>query len=259
MKRTDANLVILTGAGISAESGLDTFRANDGLWENHRVEDVASPEGFARDPDLVHRFYNARRAQFDTVEPNAAHVALAELEAGWGGEFLLVTQNIDDLHERAGSKRLIHMHGDGRKGLCTACDERFAWEGEMYHESARTEPVEASEPPFDKLRVSANGEGSLCPSCGVAGHVRPDIVWFGEMPYQMDAIDAALMDCDLFVSIGTSGAVYPAAGFVQTAKYRGARTVEINLEPSQGSLLFDERRYGMARVEVPAWVSELLT
>ena len=258
MKRTDANLVILTGAGISAESGLDTFRAVDGLWENHRVEDVASPEGFARDPDLVHRFYNARRAQFDAVEPNAAHVALAELEAGWGGEFLLVTQNIDDLHERAGSKRLIHMHGEGRKGWCTACDERFAWDGPMHHESARAEPVEASESPFDKLRVSANGEGSLCPCCGVAGQVRPDIVWFGEMPYQMDAIDAALMDCDLFVSIGTSGAVYPAAGFVQTAKYRGARTVEINLEPSQGSLFFDERRYGMASEEVPEWVNELL-
>ena len=259
MKRTDAKLVILTGAGISAESGLDTFRAVDGLWENHRVEDVASPEGFARDPALVHRFYNARRAQFDAVEPNAAHVALAELEAGWGGEFLLVTQNIDDLHERAGSKRLIHMHGEGKCGWCQACGERFAWDGEMYPKSAHAEPVEASEPPFDKLRVSANGEGSLCPRCGVAGQVRPDIVWFGEMPYQMDAIEAALMDCDLFVSVGTSGAVYPAAGFVQTAKYRGARTIEINLEPSQGSLLFDERRYEMASIEVPKFVGELLS
>ena len=232
MKKTDANLVILTGAGISAESGLDTFRAVDGLWENHRVEDVASPEGFARDPALVHRFYNARRAQFDTVEPNAAHVALAQLEAGWGGEFLLVTQNIDDLHERAGSKQLIHMHGEGRKGWCTACEERFAWAGEM-------------------------SWASLCPSCRAAGHVRPDIVWFGEMPYDMDRIEAALMDCDLFVSIGTSGAVYPAAGFVQTAKYRGARTVEINLEPSQGSLLFDDRHYGKASLEVPSWVTDL--
>ena len=262
MKRTDAKLVILTGAGISAESGLDTFRASDGLWENHRVEDVASPEGFARDPDLVHRFYNARRAQFDAVEPNAAHVALAELEAGWGGEFLLVTQNIDDLHERAGSKRLIHMHGEGRKGWCTACDERFAWTKDMIPRSVRAEPVEAlpltgvgERQSFDKLRTN----GSVCPSCGVAGQVRPDIVWFGEMPYRMDAIEAALMACDLFVSVGTSGAVYPAAGFVQTANHRGAHTVEINLEPSQGSLLFDERRYGLASVEVSAWVSELLT
>ena len=227
------SIVILTGAGISAESGLDTFRAADGLWENHRVEDVASPEGFARDPALVHRFYNARRAQFETVTPNAAHIALAELEAGWDGAFLLVTQNIDDLHERAGSKRLIHMHGEGQGGWCTACGERFVWAGEM-------------------------SSASACPGCRKAGQVRPDIVWFGEMPYQMDAIEAALMDCDLFVSVGTSGAVYPAAGFVQTARYRGARTVEINLEPSQGSLLFDERRYGKASVEVPAWVEEML-
>ena len=232
MKRTD-NLVILTGAGISAESGLSTFRAADGLWEGHRVEDVASPEGFARDPGLVHRFYNTRRAELDTVEPNAAHLALAKLEAAWAGNFLLVTQNVDNLHERAGSKRLVHMHGELRKGWCWACDERFAWAGEM----------SASSP---------------CPSCDNAGHVRPDIVWFGEMPFEMDAIEAALMDCDLFVSIGTSGAVYPAAGFVQTARYRGARTVEINLEPSQGSLFFEERRYGRAGVEVPKWIEEIL-
>ena len=232
MRRTD-NLVILTGAGVSAESGLSTFRAADGLWEGHRVEDVASPEGFARDPGLVHRFYNARRAQIDTVAPNAAHVALAQLETGWGGDFLLVTQNIDDLHERAGSKRMIHMHGEGRRGWCLACGARFAWDGAM-------------------------SSASACPRCDEAGQVRPDIVWFGELPYQMDAIEAALMECDLFVSIGTSGAVYPAAGFVQTAKYRGARTVEINLEPSQGSLFFDERRFGPASVEVPAWVEERL-
>ena len=233
MRRTD-NLVILTGAGISAESGLSTYRAADGLWEGHCVEDVASPEGFARDPGLVHRFYNTRRAELDRVEPNAAHLALAKLEAAWAGDFLLVTQNVDNLHERAGSKRLVHMHGELLKGWCRACDERFAWAGEM---SAL----------------------SPCPSCDNAGHVRPDIVWFGEMPFEMDAIEAALMNCELFVSIGTSGAVYPAAGFVQTAKYRGARTIEINLDPSQGSLFFDERCYGLASVEVPQFVGELLS
>ena len=228
-----SNIVILTGAGISAESGLQTFRAADGLWEGHRVEDVATPEAFARDPALVHQFYNARRARLGAVEPNAAHVALARLDAEWRGELLIVTQNVDDLHERAGAKRLLHMHGEVRKGWCVGCDERFEWEGAMRTETA-------------------------CPCCGALGMVRPDIVWFGEMPYAMEAIDAALFHADLFVSIGTSGAVYPAAGFVQTAKYRGARTMEINLEPSQGSLWFDERRYGPASEEVPKWVTEML-
>ena len=228
-----SNIVILTGAGISAESGLQTFRAADGLWEGHRVEDVATPEAFARDPALVHQFYNARRARLGAVEPNAAHVALARLDAEWRGELLIVTQNVDDLHERAGAKRLLHMHGEVRKGWCVGCDERFEWEGAMRTETA-------------------------CPCCGALGMVRPDIVWFGEMPYAMEAIDAALFHADLFVSIGTSGAVYPAAGFVQTAKYRGARTMEINLEPSQGSLWFDERRYGPASEEVPKWVMEML-
>ena len=228
-----SNIVILTGAGISAESGLQTFRAADGLWEGHRVEDVATPEAFARDPALVHQFYNARRARLGAVEPNAAHVALARLDAEWRGELLIVTQNVDDLHERAGAKRLLHMHGEVRKGWCVGCDERFEWEGAMRTETA-------------------------CPCCGALGMVRPDIVWFGEMPYAMEAIDAALFHADLFVSIGTSGAVYPAAGFVQTAKYRGARTTEINLEPSQGSLWFDERRYGPASEEVPKWVMKML-
>ena len=228
-----SNIVILTGAGISAESGLQTFRAADGLWEGHRVEDVATPEAFARDPALVHQFYNARRARLGAVEPNAAHVALARLDAEWRGELLIVTQNVDDLHERAGAKRLLHMHGEVRKGWCVGCDERFEWEGAMRTETA-------------------------CPCCGALGMVRPDIVWFGEMPYAMEAIDAALFHADLFVSIGTSGAVYPAAGFVQTAKYRGARTMEINLEPSQGSLWFDERRYGPASEEVPKWVMKML-
>jgi NAD-dependent deacetylase len=227
------NIVILTGAGISAESGLQTFRAADGLWEGHRVEDVATPEAFVRDPALVHQFYNARRARLGEVEPNAAHVALARLDAEWRGGLLIVTQNVDDLHERAGAKRLLHMHGEVRKGWCLSCNARFGWDGAMGTEAA-------------------------CPTCDTVGMVRPDIVWFGEMPYDMEAIEAALFHADLFVSIGTSGAVYPAAGFVQTARHRGAETLEINLEPSQGSLYFDERRYGPASVEVPRWVAELL-
>jgi NAD-dependent deacetylase len=227
------NIVILTGAGISAESGLDTFRGVDGLWEGHRVEDVATPEAFRRDPALVHAFYNARRAQLDAVEPNAAHKALARLDAEWPGELLLITQNVDDLHERAGSKRLIHMHGENKKGWCLGCDQRFPWGEPMSEESA-------------------------CPGCGAVGSVRPNIVWFGEMPYEMDRIDEALRRCDLFVSIGTSGAVYPAGGFVQTARYCGARTLEMNLEPSAGSFLFDESRIGRAGELVPVWVEEVL-
>ena len=232
MNRT-SNIVILTGAGISAESGLATFRAADGLWEGHRVEDVATPEAFARDPALVHQFYDSRRARLGEVEPNAAHVALARLDAEWPGELLIVTQNVDDLHERAGATRLLHMHGELARGWCTACNNRFPWAG-----------------PMDSF--------SHCPTCTLPGMIRPDIVWFGEMPYAMDAIEAALRDCDLFVSIGTSGAVYPAAGFVQTAKYVGALTLEINLEPSQGSIFFNECRIGRASILVPAWVSEIL-
>ena len=171
-----ANIVILTGAGVSAESGLATFRGADGLWEGHRVEDVATPEAFRRDPALVHAFYDARRAKLGTVGPNAAHKALARLDAEWPGELLLVTQNVDDLHQRAGSKRLIHMHGELTKGWCMGCNERFGWSGAM-------------------------GEGAECPDCGTAGTVRPDIVWFGEMPYEMERIDEALQRCDLFVSV----------------------------------------------------------
>ena len=227
------NIVILTGAGVSAESGVATFRGPDGLWEGHRVEDVATPEAFQRDPRLVHAFYDARRAKLGTIGPNAAHEALARLDAEWPGELLLVTQNVDDLHERAGSKRLLHMHGELKRGWCLACDGRFEWDGDM-------------------------GEAAVCPACSTPGWVRPDIVWFGEMPYEMERIEAALQSCDLFVSIGTSGAVYPAAGFVQTARYCGAHCVEINLEPSQGSIFFHESRIGKAGELVPAWVNELL-
>jgi NAD-dependent deacetylase len=227
------NIVILTGAGISAESGLATFRGADGLWEGHRVEDVATPEAFTRDPELVHAFYDARRARLAEVEPNAAHYALAKLDDEWPGGLLLVTQNVDDLHERAGSGRLLHMHGELKKGWCLACNERFAWSGSM-------------------------GLNAACPSCEASGSVRPDIVWFGEMPYEMERIDAALQQCDLFVSIGTSGAVYPAAGFVQTARHFEARTLEFNLEPSAGSYLFDESRIGPASELVPRWVEEII-
>ncbi|HEX8644116.1 MAG TPA: NAD-dependent deacylase [Allosphingosinicella sp.] len=231
--RDIGNIVILTGAGISAESGLATFRGPDGLWEGHRVEDVATPEAFRRDPALVQAFYDARRARLKEVEPNAAHEALARLDRAWPGDFLIVTQNVDDLHERAGAQRLCHMHGELRSAWCLACDARTPWEGGL-------------------------AEGPVCPSCGAAGRMRPDIVWFGEMPYEMERIERALKDADLFVSIGTSGNVYPAAGYVQTARYVGARTLEMNLEPSSGSFLFDESRTGPAGRLVPAWVEEML-
>jgi NAD-dependent deacetylase len=226
------NIVILTGAGVSAESGLRTFRAADGLWEDQRIEDVATPEAFRRDPTLVQRFYDERRENVLAAEPNPAHRALAKLDAKWGGELLIVTQNIDDLHERAGASRVLHMHGEALSAWCTACDGRHKWLGTL-----------SDKPP--------------CPSCGVAA-LRPDIVWFGEMPYRMDEIYAALARADLFVSIGTSGAVYPAAGFVQEARRNGARALELNLERSQGSGWFDETRLGPASKLVPAWVEETL-
>lgn len=225
------NIVILTGAGVSAESGVATFRGPGGLWEGHRVEDVCTPEALARNSDLVHRFYDERRAKLASVEPNAAHRALARLDDQWAGELLLVTQNVDDLHERAGSKRLLHMHGELNAALCADCADRMPW----------TAPL----PP-----------GTPCPACG--GALRPDIVFFGEMPYAMERIEAALADADLFVSIGTSGAVYPAAGFVQTARHWGADTLEINLDPSAGSHWFAESRMGPAGALVPLWVEEVL-
>lgn len=225
--------MILTGAGVSAESGVATFRGPDGLWEGHRVEDVATPEAFVRDPALVQAFYDARRAKLATVEPNAAHQALARLDAEWAGELLIVTQNVDDLHERAGAKRVLHMHGELKSAWCLACDGRILWQETL-------------------------ADGPTCTACGESGLLRPDIVWFGEMPYRMDEIDEALSRADLFVAIGTSGAVYPAAGFVQTARYVGARTLEMNLEPSQASLFFDESRMGRAGELVPAWVDEML-
>jgi NAD-dependent deacetylase len=225
-------IVVLTGAGISAESGVPTFRDADGLWEGHRVEDVATPAAYDRQPSVVHRFYDARRAVLAGVEPNPAHHALARLEAAVGDDLLVVTQNIDDLHERAGSARVLHMHGQLLWALCRGCGSRTPWRDDL-----------ADFPP--------------CPGCG-ATELRPDVVWFGEVPYEMDRILAALEDADLFVSIGTSGAVYPAAGFVQEARAYGARTLELNLVPSEGSHLFDEARHGPASELVPAWVDEVL-
>ena len=225
-------IVILTGAGISAESGIDTFRSAGGLWEQHRVEDVATPEGFARNPNLVLNFYDMRRAALADVAPNPAHMALARLERAFKGELLLVTQNVDDLHERGGSARVLHMHGELKSALCTSCETRSPWLGTMI-----------DRPP--------------CPVCR-APTLRPDVVWFGEMPYQMGRIYQAIETCDLFVSIGTSGAVYPAAGFVQEARAAGARTLELNLEPSEGSRMFHESRLGPASIVVPEWVDEVL-
>ena len=226
------NIVILTGAGISAESGIDTFRGAGGLWENHRVEDVATPQAFAQDPNLVLRFYDMRRAAVQEKLPNAAHFALARLDAAWPGQLLIVTQNVDDLHERAGARRMLHMHGQHLNAWCTWCDARSPWRDALI-----------DRPP--------------CPRCGTRA-LRPDVVWFGEVPYHMGEIHAALRECDLFVSIGTSGAVYPAAGFVQAARELGARTLELNLEPSQGSGWFHESRHGPASEVVPAWVARML-
>lgn len=226
-------IVILTGAGISAESGLGTFRDEGGLWAQHRIEDVATPEGFARNPALVQDFYNMRRIQAAEAQPNAAHRALAELQKDFPGEVVIVTQNVDGLHEKAGSSDVLHMHGQLDQALCAACGHRWVAPMRM----AVAEP---------------------CPACH-RPTARPDIVWFGEMPYFMDHIFDHLMTADIFAAIGTSGQVYPAAGFVQEAAAAGARTVELNLAPSAVVSQFDDTRFGPATRTVPAWVTELLT
>lgn len=235
-QKDSRNIVVLTGAGVSAESGLDTFRDNGGLWEQHRVEDVATPEAFARNPELVQRFYNMRRsALLEKAKPNASHFSLAEFEKNYRkaglGDFLLVTQNVDDLHERGGSERLLHMHGELLKIHCQQT-------GKVY---TCKEEISVDRP---------------CPCCQSPGQLRPDIVWFGEMPMFMDEIEQALLSCDIFVSIGTSGQVYPAAGFVQLAKAYGAHTVELNLEASGGQ--FDEGHYGPATEVVAEYFKTLL-
>ena len=228
-------IVVLTGAGISAESGIRTFRASDGLWEDHRIEDVASPEGFKRNPSLVQHFYNMRRQQLfeSTIQPNAAHIALAELEEALGDNFLLITQNVDNLHERAGSKRLLHMHGELLKVHCRHTEQVFNF-GDQIESDTR------------------------CLCCDLTGTLRPHIVWFGEMPLYMDDIENALSQCDIFLSIGTSGSVYPAAGFVRLAEHIGAETIEINLEPAANKSAFAHHIYGAATQIVPHWVAEFL-
>lgn len=233
---TDNSIVVLTGAGISKESGLATFRDPDGIWATVRIEDVATPEAFASDPARVHGFYNARRQalQDENLAPNPAHRALAELEREWPGDVLIVTQNVDDLHERAGSENLIHMHGELRKIRCLACRHQTYWEHDL-------------------------SVDTVCPNCDTSGGLRPHVVWFGEMPLEMERIYEALGRCGTFVSIGTSGNVYPAAGFVSEVRAAGmARTLEINLEPSEGASLFQETRHGLAGELVPKFVDEML-
>jgi NAD-dependent deacetylase len=229
-------IFVLTGAGVSAESGLGTFRDKDGVWTQYDLEDVATPQGFARNPVLVREFYNARRENLAGAKPNAAHVALAHLEAeltARGGELFLCTQNVDDLHEKAGSKRVIHMHGELAVTRCHHC--------------------QAPRPDAGPLSAEA-----VCEACGRDGGARPHVVWFGEMPLYMEAIEDALAKADLFVSIGTSGSVYPAAGFVSEARAMGVATCEINLEPSANAYVFDEKVYGPASEVVPAWVEAVL-
>lgn len=227
------SIFILTGAGISAESGIQTFRGSDGLWEGHRLEDVASPGGFQRDPSMVCRFYNMRREKIRQAAPNAAHFALAKLERDFPGTVTLVTQNIDDLHERAGSHQVIHMHGEAFKARCLKC--------------------QAVSPCGTTL-----DETTRCPACGTVGTLRPHIVWFGEIPLFMEEIGHALTQADLFISIGTSGVVYPAAGFAALAVRHGIRTIEINPDSTDISPNFDEHLRGPATEKVPAWVDEIL-
>jgi NAD-dependent deacetylase len=230
------SILVLTGAGISAESGIATFRDKGGVWAKYDVEDVATPQGFQRNPTLVHDFYNGRRSGLKTVKPNAGHMALAHLESeakSRGVDFLLVTQNVDNLHEAAGSSHMVHMHGELLKVWCTRCDTRMTWDMDM-------------------------STTTSCPCCAKAGGMRPDVVWFGEMPYQMDRLYEAVEGCDLFMSIGTSGNVYPASGFVAGARAVGAHTVELNLEPSEGVSQFAEAIHGPASKVVPAYVETLI-
>ena len=229
------HVIVLTGAGISAESGLQTFRASDGLWENHKIEEVATPEGFLANPHLVQNFYNARRRQLfsDRVNCNAAHIALANLEKKLSGQLTLVTQNVDNLHQRAGSQNVLPMHGELLKARCLVCDAAMDWPDDIEN-------------------------GSQCTQCKSVGQLRPHIVWFGEVPLYMQEIETALLQCDVFIAIGTSSSVYPAAGFYQQAKAQGAHCVELNLAESQCASRYDEVHLGPATQVVPAYVEHLL-
>ncbi|MGH1350031.1 MAG: NAD-dependent deacylase [Methyloligellaceae bacterium] len=228
------NIVILTGAGLSAESGVSTFRDRDGVWNQYNWQDVATPEGFARNPELVYQFYNTRRKGHAQVKPNAAHFALARLESEYGGHVTIITQNVDVLQEQAGVKNLLHMHGELMSALCSLCESRYPCDEDLSAEL-------------------------VCKSCGKPGGMRPDVVWFNEVPYHMEDIYLHLAACDLFISIGTSGTVYPAAGFVAEAREHGAHTVELNLEPSDGITMFHEGIHGKATEVVPAYVEKLLS
>lgn len=229
----EISIVILTGAGISAESGLGTFRDLDGIWTKYPLEDLATPEGFARNPEFVQGFYNSRRRGLLEARPNPAHEALARLEAEWPGKVLVITQNVDDLHERAGSKNVLHMHGELRKARCAACGHADPFDTDITIDMA-------------------------CKACGATGRMRPHVVWFGEIPFHLDEIEVALLSCQVFAAIGTSGEVYPAASFVQAAKHAGAKTFELNLEASQQAWAFDVHANGPASQVVPEWVDGLL-
>lgn len=227
----NTRLVVLTGAGISAESGISTFRDSGGLWEKHRVEDVSTPEGFAKDPAKVWKFYKERYEQARSVEPNAGHYALVDLENHLGENFALITQNIDGLHTRAGSRRLFEMHGSMQKTMCSKCGTRCGLD-----------------------TIDLGEDIPLCKKCG--GYMRPDVVWFGEMPYHMHEIEELLHKCDAFMIVGTSGIVYPAAGFVMTAKYFGARTMAVNLSQVENRGFIDEFMQGKAGEILPGLVHE---
>ncbi|MDP3737243.1 MAG: NAD-dependent deacylase [Hyphomonadaceae bacterium] len=236
LKTAFKRIVVLTGAGVSAESGMGTFRDKDGIWTKQSLEDVATPEGFARNPRLVHDFYNARRRALREAAPNSAHFALAKLEQSVrkaGGELMLVTQNVDNLHEKAGSNTLLHMHGELSRVMCASCGTKGAWDEDLFTDTE-------------------------CWRCGRLGALRPDVVWFGEAPYGIDDIYGRLASCDLFASIGTSGEVYPAASFVDEARTAGAHTVELNLEPSANARTFSEGRYGLATQIVDEWVTQVI-
>lgn len=233
MKKNYHNILVLTGAGISAESGLATFRGSNGLWNGHKVEDVATIDAFERNPEYVHRFYNELKPAISEAKPNPAHLALAKLEKEYTGRVDIITQNVDTLHEKAGNNNVWHIHGQIDQAVCLNCGEVVETWGEMNSQS-------------------------ICPKCHLQGKLKPNIVFFGEQLLYMDHVEKLLRQCDLFLSVGTSGVVYPAAGFVQIAKLNGADTYEFNLEPSANSYLFDHHSYGLSGTTLPPFVNELI-